>query len=47
MNICTDIKGLNVKRKLSQNTCLNGYMNLWVEAPHGEPPPCHVWWPLG
>ena len=19
------------------NTCLKGYTNLWVEAPHGEP----------
>ena len=22
------------------------YMNLWVEAPHEESPPCHVWCPL-
>ena len=23
------------------NICLKGYMNLWVEAPHSELPPCH------
>ena len=28
------------------NTCLKGYVNLWVEARHGESPSCHVWWPL-
>ena len=27
-------------------TCLKGYMNLWVEAPHRESLPCHIWWPL-
>ena len=27
------------------NTCLKGYVNLWVKASHRELPPCHVWWP--
>ena len=26
--------------------CLMGYVNLWVDVPHGESPPCYVWWPL-
>ena len=28
------------------NTCLECYINLWVEAPHGESPPCHLWYSL-
>ena len=29
------------------NTCLKGYVNLWVEDPHvQESLLCHVWWPL-
>ena len=26
------------------NTWLKGYVNLWIEARHGESPSCHVWW---
>ena len=28
------------------NTCLMGYVNLWVKSPHKEPPGSHVCWPL-
>ena len=31
---------------VSRKTCLKGYVNLWVEAPRGESPLYHVWWPL-
>ena len=26
--------------------CWKSYMNLWVEARHGESLSCHIWWPL-
>ena len=25
---------------------LKGYVNLWVQVPHGRSPSCHVWRPL-
>ena len=28
------------------NISLKGYVNLWVEPSHNEPPPGHVWQPL-
>ena len=29
-----------------ENTYLKGYVNLWIDAPHHELPPCYVWWTL-
>ena len=31
---------------LPRDTCLKGYVKLWVKSPHGKSPPCHVWCPL-
>ena len=34
-------------RVSSQVTYLKSYVNLWVEAPHVESPPSHVWVAIG
>ena len=31
---------------LSREYMFKNYVNLWVEACHGESPSCHVWWSL-
>ena len=40
---CGDVSNLLCDLSLTR---LKGYVNLWVESPHGEPLSCHVCWPL-